>query len=272
MSGISLDYAYASATGIFTGTSTARTLGNNPTIDTGTAPEDVWAGAVLGTLNGIDHRLIPRPQNVAVNMELVSSSALDTAVGTGARTVFIAYLDALYVAKTVTLTLNGTAPVALPEPVMRINGMQVVTNGTFGSANLGNLSIRAVGGTGATYSYAEIGDGTARSSMYTVPANTTLDVLSLILSVNKTNAWATFSLCFQTAAGRILKGIELSASTSSPYRHEAQHAPVTVVAAQTDIWWRCETVSVNATSVTGGLIGILRPGAPFAGLHGIGHE
>lgn len=272
MSGVALDYAYAAVAGVFTGSGRATSLGNNPNIDTASTPEDVWAGAELGVLNGIDHRLIPRPANVAVPMELVSSSASDAAAGAGARTVSVAYLDSLYVAKTVILTLNGTTPVALPENIMRINGMVVVTSGTFGGTNLGNLSIRAAGGLGATFAYMKIGVGMARSSLFTVPANTTLDVLSLILSLNRTDTqdrWATFSLCFQTAAGRLLKGIELSASTTTPYRHEAQHAPITVVAAQTDVWWRCEAVSQNGTNTTGGIFGVVRPGAPFSGPKGV---
>lgn len=271
MSNVTLDYAYAAVANVFPGSSRATSLGNNPNIDTATAPEDVWAGAELGVLNGIDHRLIPRPQNVAVPMELVSSDTRDSAADVGARTVSVTYLDSLYVSHTVTLTLNGTTPVALPENVMRINALSVLTSGTFGGTNLGNLSIRATGGAGATFAYMKIGVGLARSSMFTVPANSTLDVLSLILSLNRTDTqdrWATFSLCFQTAAGRLLKGIELSASTTTPYRHEAQHAPITVVAAQTDVWWRCEAVSQNGTNTTGGVFGVVRPGAPYSGPKG----
>lgn len=274
MSNVHTDYAYAAVAGIFSGSGRGSALGNNPNIDTASAPEDVWAGAELGVLNGIDHRLIPRPQNVAVNMEIASSDPADNGAGAGARTVIIFYLDASYVAKTVTLTLTGTAPVALPEPIMRINGVSVVTSGTFNGNNIGNLSVRLAGGLGATYAYAVAGVGMARSSMFTVPAGNSYDLLSIFLALSRSNAdrWATFSLCFMTNTGRLLKGVELSASTTVPYRHEAQHAPITVISEKTDVWWRCEAVSQNSTSVTAGIFGVTRPGLPYSGPRGLDGE
>lgn len=274
MSGPVLDYAYAAVAGVFTGSGRGSALGTNPNIDTATAPEDVWAGAELGVLNGIDHRLIPRPQNVAVPMEIVSSSVNDTLAGTGARTVTVFYLDSLYVAQVVTLNMNGTTPVALPVNVMRINGVVVATSGTFGGTNIGNISVRDAGGLGATYAYMVAGVSMSRSSMFTVPAGNSYDLLSVFLGLSRANAdrWATFSLCFQTQTGRLLKGIELPASTTVPYRHEAQHAPITVIAEKTDVWWRCETVSQNGTSTTAGIFGVTRPGAPFSGPYGVSAE
>lgn len=275
MSGPVLDYAYAAAAGVFGPTTfVGRTLGTNPNIDTASAPEDVWSGAELGILNGIDHRLIPRPANVAVSMEIASDSPNDTSAGTGARTVSVSYLDANYVLKTFLATMSGTTPVALPEPVMRINGVVVITVGTFGGSNIGNISVRAAGGLGATFAYMVAGVGQSRSSMLTVPAGNTYDVLSIFTALSRSNAdrWATFSLCFQTQTGRLLKGLEISSSTTVPYRHEAQHAPITMVAEKTDIWWRCETVSQNSTSTTAGIFGIIRPGPPFSGPYGVSAE
>src|SRR5213592_3904993 len=131
------------AASISTGGATARvsTLGNNPSVDTSTQPEDVWSGAVLGVLNSIDHKFIPKPQT-PTSMEIVSDSANDAAAGTGARTVAVVYLDANYASKTAVLTLNGLTPVALPETVMRVNMVAVSTSGTFGGNNIGNISIR----------------------------------------------------------------------------------------------------------------------------------
>lgn len=275
MSGIALDYAYAAVAGVF-GAASGRgsALGTNPNIDTASTPEDVWAGAELGILNGIDHRLIPRPQNVAVPMELVSSSDNDTLAGTGARTVTAFYLDSLYVAKIFTANMNGQTAVPFPENVMRINGLVVGSSGTFGGTNIGNISARHAGGLGATYAYMAAGVSMSRSSMFTVPAANSYDLLSVFLGVSRANAdrWATFSLCFQTNTGRLLKGIELPASSTVPYRHEAQNAPITVIAEKTDVWWRCETVSQNSTSTTAGIFGVTRPGPPFSGPYGVGSE
>src|SRR5437870_2567520 len=133
---VQTQYQYAASAGVFATASRIATLGNNPSIDTGTQPEDVWAGAELGVLNGVDHRFIPKAQ-AAVSMEVVSSNVNDTSAGTGARTALITYLDSAYASKTITLSLNGTTAVALPETVFRINNFLVATAGTYGGNNLG---------------------------------------------------------------------------------------------------------------------------------------
>lgn len=271
MSGIVLPYGYAATIGAVPGASRIAMLGNNPSIDTATQPEDVWSGAELGTLNGIDHRYIPRPTTAPVSMEVVSSSVDDTAAGTGARTVTIGYLDGAYAAQSVTLTLNGTTPVALPVPVMRVNSLRVASSGTFGGNNAGDISVRLAGGLGATFAYLRIGNGLARSSLYTVPAGQTFDIYSMVLAVNRADTqdrWGTFALCIQNAAGTLIKGIELPASTSVPYRQENLNVPSVVVPATSDVWWRCEAVSQNNTNVTAAFAGIVRTGVPFLGRFG----
>jgi hypothetical protein len=263
---ISAPYAYLAAAGLDRHAVRVATLGNNPSIDTATQPEDVWSGASIGILNGYDHKFIPKPQ-AALAMEVLSDNANDTSAGTGARTVIIGYLNADYVSKTTVRVLNGVTPVAITENVMRVNSVIVVTAGTYGGNNIGNISVRAAGGAGSTYSYMQAGYGLARSSMYTVPDDNTFDILSLLLSVNRTDTqdrWGTFTLCVQNQAGRLIKGIELSASTVVPYRHEAADIPLNVVAAKTDVWIRCEAVSQNSTNVTAGLFGVQRQGLPIS--------
>lgn len=260
-------WTYAAATGLYATVSRVAKLGNNPNIDTASQPEDVWAGAQLGLLNGVDHRFIPKP-TVAVAMEVVSDSVNDTAAGTGARTVVIGYLDGAYNAKTVVITLNGTTPVAMPENVLRVNSMVVATAGTIGGNNIGNLSVRAAGGLGATYNYLPAGIGIDRSSLYTVPAGVVFDIISMVLSINRTdtqNRWATYSLCIQNSAGRLIKGIELSCGSDQPYRHEVTNAPINTIAATNDVWLRCEAVSQNSTNTTGSLFGIQRKNHALGG-------
>lgn len=256
-----VEYPYAAAISSGGATTRIATLGNNKSVDTTTQPEDVWSGADLGVLNGIDHKFIPRPTNAAVSMEVVSDSANDAAAGTGARTIVVGYLNASYQAKTQVVTMNGLTPVAIPEAVMRINSVVVVTTGTFGLNNIGNISVRAAGGLGATYSYMQAGTGIARSSLFTVPDQLSYDILSMFFSINRSdtnNRWGTFSLCVQNAAGRLIKGLELSCSTNDPYRHEASNVPLNTVAARTDVWIRCESVSQSGTNVTASLFGIQR--------------
>lgn len=263
---IAFPFAYAAAAGIFAGSQISRiaTLGNNLSVDTATQPEDVWAGADLGTLNSIDHKYIPKP-TAAVAMEVVSSSANDTAAGTGARTLSITYLTGDYTQKTTVIALNGTTPVAMPENVLRINSAVVATAGAAtnqGTANAGNISIRAAGGLGATYSYMQAGTSIARSSMFTVPAGFQFDILSMYTSINRTDTnvrFGSFTLCIANSAGRLIKGLEFSCGSESPYRHEADGAPVNTIAATGDVWLRCESVNLSSTNVTGSIFGILRP-------------
>ena len=262
---VQVPFGYAAA--ISSGGATARiaTLGNNPDIDTTSQPEDVWVGAELGTLNGVDHRFIPKPQ-AATSMEIVSSDANDAAAGTGARTAILTYLDATYTQKTAVLTLNGLTPVAIADPIMRINGLIVASAGTFGGNNIGNLSVRAAGGLGATYSYMLAGTGIARSSLFTTPAKLSADILSLVISINQTDTSsraAVFSLCTQNQAGRLIKGLEVACTSSAPYRHEAANVPLNVLAEKTDIWMRCEAVSVNNTNVTAAIFGYTRNAVNF---------
>jgi len=256
------DWQYLASVGALgPGITRIATLGNNPDIDTGTQPEDVWAGAALGTVNGVDHRLIPRPTS-ATAMEAVSDSANDAAAGSGARTIVIGYLDSDYTAKTVVVTMNGTTPVPITPTMLRINSVVVVTSGTVGGANAGAIQIRAAGGLGATYAYMQVGVGLARSSMYTVPGGFAYDILSMVLSINRTDTntrYASYSLCIQNQAGRLIKGIELSNGSEGPYRHEADGCAVNTIAEKSDVWIRCESVSLNDTNTTASLFGIQRP-------------
>ena len=265
MLNVKIPFSYAAAISSGGATTRIATLGNNPDIDTATQPEDVWAGAELGTLNGIDHRFIPKPQ-APVSMEVISDSANDTLAGSGARSVTVGYLDAGYKAKTVTLNMAGLTPVALPETAIRVNSVIVATSGTFGGNNAGNISVRFAGGLGATYSYMQIGIGIAKTSLFTVPDLLLFDVLSIILSINRTDTadrWATFSLCNQNSAGRLIKGIELSTSTTVPYRHEAADVPLITYPSRTDTWIRCESVSASNSNVTAGIFGIQRNPLPY---------
>jgi hypothetical protein len=109
-------------------------------------------------------------------MTVSSSSASDTAAGTGARTVLITGLDANYDVITDTVTMNGQTAVTTTKSFLRINNMLVATAGT-GLANAGIIYI----GSGAVtsgvpaviYNVIAVGYNNATSSQYTVPAGYT---------------------------------------------------------------------------------------------------
>lgn len=260
--GVFANYQTRALTGAVGGTSRVAPLGYNPDIDTATQPEDVWSGASLGILNGIDHKLIQFPPAGGVSMEVVSDNVNDTAAGSGARTVTITYLTSAYVSTTVTLALNGTTPVALGTGILRINSFVVATVGTTPrGVNTGNISIRATGGAGATYSYMLAGVGQAQSSLFTVPTGVSFDVLELLASLHQVDTSqraGTLSLAVMNSAGRMIKGLFFGLTSNSNYVHHADGMPITTVPATFDVWGIVEAVSANNTACTFALFGYTR--------------
>lgn len=256
---LEIGFALAGTANLVPNVTRISALGINLDIDTGTQPEDVWAGSEIGLLNGYDHKIIPFMTTPTL-VEIVSSSANDSAAGAGLRTVVVGYLDSTYTAKTALLTLNGLTPVALPEAVLAINSIIRVTSGTYRGANLGNISVRDVGGLGKTYSYAKIGAGIAQSSAFTVPAGYTLFVMSMLFLINSadtTARQAVMSFSTISASGALLKALEVGVSDATPYRHEAQNMAVTTVPEKSVILMSCDAVSQNNTNVTGAYVGYL---------------
>lgn len=255
------DWVYQMLTGTVLSDGRVATLGYNPDNDTATVPEDIWYGASLGILNGIDHKLIPIPTS-AVGMEVVSDNANDTSAGTGARSITVNYLTTGYVIASAVITMNGITPVAMPTTVLRINSVtDLVCGANPRGVNAGNISIRATGGLGATYSYMAAGSGIAQTSMYTVPVGRTYDILAILLSVHQVDTSSragTFSLSVANSAGRTIKGLFFGVASGTNYVHHANGLPITSIPATFDTWLTCENVSANNTAVTGALFGVLR--------------
>lgn len=108
----------------------------------------------------------------AIQMRVVSTSANDTAAGTGARTVHIHYLDTNYLEGVEVVTLNGTTPVnTVATNILRINGFHVTTAGSLGSS-AGSISLQDTVG-GVTYAFILATFNTAQQAIYTVPAGRT---------------------------------------------------------------------------------------------------
>ena len=150
------DLVRAASRGQITGMSVFHRFGQNPDIDTGTAPEDIEYGGGTVTL-----------PTSAAQVTAVSGSADDTAAGTGARTVTITYLDASYVEQTETIALNGTSNVTTTGNAIRFVRAFVATAGS-GGENAGALTFTIGGDLQAT-----IGAGLNQTftTHYTVPAS-----------------------------------------------------------------------------------------------------
>ena len=127
----------------------------------------VGLGNVLSDLWGGPTALYVFPTG-PMQMQVVSSSANDTAGGTGIRSVRIHYLDHNYQPQIADVTLNGTTPVlTVPTDIARINGMHALTVGS-NIVSVGSISLQSVGGA-VTYGVITAGDNTSRQAIYTVP-------------------------------------------------------------------------------------------------------
>lgn len=108
----------------------------------------------------------------AQQMQIVSTSANDTAAGTGVRTIIMDYLDGSYNPQQAIITLNGTTPVTtVATNILRINGFHATSVGSGGFA-AGNISLTNIGAT-ITYAYIETGFNSARQAIFTIPAGKT---------------------------------------------------------------------------------------------------
>jgi hypothetical protein len=136
----------------------------NPDLDTG-AVETIWSGGGLYVF-----------PPAASTMTISSSSAVDTAAGSGARTVLIQGLDANYNEIQETIALQGTSPVTTALTYLRMNTAVVLTAGA-NTNNAGEIWV----GTGAVtsgvpankYAHIPVSYNISQSSHYTIPAGWT---------------------------------------------------------------------------------------------------
>jgi hypothetical protein len=132
----------------------------------------------------------------ATVMTVSSSSASDTAAGTGARTVYINGLDANYNEISETVTLNGTSGVNTVNSYLRMFHVMVATAGSGGAA-VGAIYV----GTGTITAgvpanvYGVYGaNGGSTACIWTVPAGYTAHIVSAAIAAGCTTANAFTSL------------------------------------------------------------------------------
>lgn len=226
------------------GYSRVTALGNNPSVDTGTVPEDIWTGGGVYPW-----------MTAATALEVVSDNVNDTAAGTGARTVSLSGLNISYVPVVQTLTLNGTTPVAVPTDLLRINSMVIMSAGT-GKVNAGALHVRDAGG-GTVRAIIQAGYGITRQSIFTVPAGFTLQINSSVFCINRPSSQrdCAISTFFQSPNGFYRMPLEISVD-GNPYRHDG--VPGIVVPEKNDFCFRATSVSANGTDITAGFLGIMK--------------
>lgn len=145
------------STGGLGGTLVFNAIGINPDLDAGTLPEAIIA-------NGGGYNWLA----AAAGLEVVSSSANDTAAGSGARVLTLSLLDASFNIVTVNVVTAGTAASPVPGgPYLRVNDMRLASTAV--NSNAGNITLRTVVG-GTVVSYMPAGKGRAQQAVLTTPA------------------------------------------------------------------------------------------------------
>jgi len=120
------DFNLQVSRGQIAGHQTVQVFGYNADIDQ--TEESVWP----------DGGVVPHPTTASV-LKISSSSASDTAAGTGARTVYIGGVDGNFNEVSETVTLNGQTAVNTVNSYLYVNYFYVVTVGT-GTQNAGNIN------------------------------------------------------------------------------------------------------------------------------------
>lgn len=220
-------------------------LGNNPSVDTSTLPEDITSTGGLYTF-----------MDTAAPLELVSDNAADSAAGTGARTVTVSGLDANYKEVNQVITLNGLTPVAIPVSLLRVNRLVIASAGS-NKTNVGTVVCRRVSDA-LNQRTMPVGFGVSRAAMYTVPAGFTLSVNQYFASINRSGGTArsaSMITMHQTPTGMQFSPFEFTVETSSPMFFES--LPGTIITEKMDFWLRCQNVSTNGTNITAAWLGVL---------------
>lgn len=225
------------------GHSRVTASGVNPDVDTASTPEDIWfAGGAY-----------PFPTS-ATTLEVLSSSTADAAAGTGMRTLQVIGLDANYVERTETVTLNGTTAVALANSYLRLNRVQIVSAGS-GTTNAGDVTIRETGA-GQTRGAMRAGYGIMRQAIYTVPLGYTLAICATTLGIVRTTGQdvnATFAEVFRSPDGFVRRTLEVGVD-SVP--HENIKIVPIMIPEKWDFAIQCTSVGANNTEVSASFHGV----------------
>jgi len=152
------------------------------------------AGELTTTFAPVTNSGFYRTPTAVVTLEVVSSSANDTAAGTGAQQVTITGLNISYDEVDVVVELNGTTAVALGTDLLRVYRWRVSRTGSYGSqtvgAHDGSLTLRVSGGgdTWATLTNTPFPTGQSQIGCYTLPRNKKAYLLSKNIFVDSTKS------------------------------------------------------------------------------------
>jgi hypothetical protein len=164
------DFPLAVAQGAVEGHRKERKFGENPSV--GTSYEALWEAGGDGVF-----------PVAAQTLGVVSTDANDDDGDTGARTVLLQGLDSDLVEIQELVTMNGTSEVVTTATFLRLNRAFVVSNGTYGGTNEGDITIDQTT-SGDVMGKITAGLGQTQKAIYTVPAGYTAYNTKLIFSTD----------------------------------------------------------------------------------------
>jgi len=155
----SLEYGLNIQRGLVSGISSIHTFGRNPLINTADGFEAIWDKG--GSYTGFD-------PVVEENVTIVSSSALDTLLGTGAQIIRLSGLDSKFNEIQEDIALNGVTSVVSINKYFRVHIARVVKAGATGE-NQGIIDIAQQTTVANVFAEIEMGSNRSLNANYTVP-------------------------------------------------------------------------------------------------------
>ena len=232
------------ALGAYRGLSIINKFGENPEIDTSSAPEDVWNGG--GIYTGF-------PDGAAETLDIFSSSASDAAAGVGMRTIRLEGLDANGYYQTEDMTLNGTTAVTTTATWTRMSRAFGLTGGS-SQENVGTITIRHTTTTANVFGSLPPTYGQTAIAAYTIPMGKKgllTKVYGVARSTNTTVRIAELDVLIRHSGTGIWRRIRpTQAMLYAPLQldfHGGYLLPELC-----DIKLQVEAVSSNSTDVSGG--------------------
>lgn len=195
----------------------------------------------------------------AAKLDVTSSSALDTALGTGAQKIVVLGLDASYKFQAETITLNGTTRVQSAKSFLRVFCAEVLVAGT-GFVNAGTIYVIKTGSS-ATYTTPGIPDtltsawleilvgfGVGTSGIFTVPAGSSYSLRRIAgMSVGDAASVDTWTHRPTVATDNALKtGMDLDLADSFPGSIEVSADGEVTLEEKTDLYLRGNAVAATA--------------------------
>lgn len=165
------NFPFSMVTGKIVGLTTRVVFGRS--LDVDTTPEDIWAA------DGV----MAYPSS-ATTLSVASSSANDDAIGTGARTVVVEYLDGNFETKEVEVELDGTNSVQVATDFRRMQDAFIRTAGT-GQKAAGDITLSYTGGN--TVGVIKTGRTDIENTHFTIPAGYTAYLTGGLISAGKSS-------------------------------------------------------------------------------------